>query len=552
MNICQVVPKVTGTYADTLHAIGLASLLEEIGYKGAMIKDGGAQFTVSATGDLTSDNWPQITPGYRYVWEKSKEKEPPPALDCLDYEEGRQQRAAWIEHRKRNLPENSGVEPPPAPSPEIFPAIILNSMRKGWNSDRNLAKWIASNPDATRAWVSENIAGGRGADSVPDITSTQILNPIAGKGRHSPKTELRAPNSPPDVLINGFAEWMKMRGFWRATLPYRSDEDFKFFVIEPADASLDGIVKLRRDLQTLNLWGGVRLDINAVLKCTRLLIDNSEIVQNAPDPYFYIGQLTPRSVITGLRQAYFKSLGTAPALMNDALLPLPDWFAINSADDADLYRRIIEEAIGTDDGKGGCLSCLDEIKSDEGRTLQQFRTWLLTGDVFELLEFHGQFAAHLLCRAAARKWAPAFSTQLLTALLTKSFQREYPMKEIVEDDGFKSIARAVRNCTIVAAVQPEPRRWQPYFGLAQQWKQTIKDGDSAFAAEVSDFIQKQNWESVYKLKGKRHVVSAADLDSFVKLVDAHGAELVGSLLLAYGYAWAPKAEETKQEDTDLS
>ena len=79
--------------------------------------------------------------------------------------------------------------------------------------------------------------------------------------------------------MDSFSEWMKMRGLWRAALLYRSDDDFKFFVIEPADNAVDEIERLRSALQAETLWCGVQLDIYAALQCTRILILQSDAVQ---------------------------------------------------------------------------------------------------------------------------------------------------------------------------------------------------------------------------------------------------------------------------------
>jgi len=167
---------------------------------------------------------------------------------------------------------------------------------------------------------------------------------------------------------------MKLRGLWNAMLLYRSDEDFKFFVIEPAEIPADQIGEVRAELEKLNLWGGVRLDIQAALHCARLLILRSDAMQGASGLIQLLGR-RPRTVIAGLRQAYFKSLGTAAALMNDAFLPLPGWFVIKGSADASAYLSMIEEVIGT----GGSLKSLQEKNSDDGLVLQQYREWLLTG-----------------------------------------------------------------------------------------------------------------------------------------------------------------------------
>ena len=74
------VAKRTGTYADTLEAIGTASLLEELHYANVVVRDGGGEFTVTGHNGPAPDSWPPVTPGFPYVWKsevtnaKTKEK----------------------------------------------------------------------------------------------------------------------------------------------------------------------------------------------------------------------------------------------------------------------------------------------------------------------------------------------------------------------------------------------------------------------------------------------------------------------------------------------
>lgn len=376
---------------------------------------------------------------------------------------------------------------------------------------------------------------------LPNISNTQMLNPISGKGVHAGKTKIRSAASIPGQLIDPFSEWMKLRGLWSAMLLYRNDDDFKFFVIEPADVAPDEVAAIREELEHLNLWGGVRLDIQAAFRCAGILIMRSDAVQGSTGSIRLLRK-RPRAVISGLRQAFFKSLGTAAALMNDAFLPLPDWFVIEDREDAATYLDIIEEAIG----KGGCLNSLQEKNSDDGRILQQYREWLLTGELPDLLEFHHQFAVHLMQRLGRKDWARPFSTENLSKLLVKAYGKDYPMTEIIEDDGFQSVARAVRNATVYALSVPNMKR-EVRFGLAQKWKQEIKTGDQEFAAAVAEFVQEYNWETANKLGGKGHSVSTEELDSLVRLIQEKHAALVGALLLAYGFARAPKVETGQPE-----
>jgi hypothetical protein len=543
VNFC--IDKKTGTYAETLEAIGLAGALREVGFTGVTITDDGARFRIHSPIDLPPERWDTcVTAGFPYIWKRSKEAQKPELPRVIDYEAGKVNRDAARKAGKKSKGklQAQDVEGLPEVEPEIDNAAMLESMRKGWDSDRYLAKWVAAHPQDAANWIRFRVGrGGALPAEPPKMSNTQILNPISGKGVSAGKTEMRSAGSIPDSLIDPFSEWMKLRGLWDAMLLCRSDDDFKFFVIEPADISADGIGYIRAELAKLGLWRGVRLDISAALECAKLLILHSDVAQDA-SPWCRVRGRTPRAVIAGLRQAYFKSLGTAAALMNDALLPLPDWFAIRDKDDVDAYLGIIEEAIG----KGGCLKSLQDKNSDDGHLLQQYREWLLTGQLSDLLDFHHSFALHLVQRLSRHDWARPFGTENLYRLLTRTYEEEFHVTEIIEDHGFQSVARALRNATIYALTLPNSRR-EVRFGIAQKWKQKMKAGDEELATVIAEFVQDYNWETAHKLKGKGHAVTTEELGSLLRLLRGR-AELVGSLLLAYGYARAPKVETALAEE----
>src|SRR5207245_5758584 len=75
------VPKKTGTYPDTLQAIGL-DVLYELSGEFPEIIDKGCGFTVSAR-KWDPQSWSAPAPGYPYVWDSKKEAKPPsgPFLD---------------------------------------------------------------------------------------------------------------------------------------------------------------------------------------------------------------------------------------------------------------------------------------------------------------------------------------------------------------------------------------------------------------------------------------------------------------------------------------
>jgi len=535
------VQKETGTYADTLKAVGLADLLREATGQDVRIRNMGSYFEIEGADSPPVESWHTITPGYPYILD-AKDKDIPQGK-VLDYEREKEKAKILREFRQatgkkgervKAALKEQGLDAPQQPDKEYQMALFLAMMRKGWSSDKQLYRWIMDNQDSAKAQAAKllgldiDVATG----DFPAISNSQVFNPIAGKGVHRPKPDSTSPGAINKAMIESDDEWLKIRGAYKAMLPYRAGDDFKVFVIEPGDISIDEIGRLRSEMLALSLYGSLRLDIDASLRLLQVLIMNSNAFGQGINLFGH----WPARVVAGLHQAYFQSLGNAAALMNYAFMPVPSWFAVTDQESANAYLEIIKEHAGDKnrDGQAGCLRALKEDHSGDVPVLQSYREWLLTGSLNTLLEFLSLFALKVMERRGRNEWIREFSVEGLNELLGRGYTF---VLDIIMDDGFKSIARAIRNATIYAL---SLKRREVHFGLAQEWKQKIKGGTKEFVPALANFVQRYNWESE---KIGAHVVKKDDLDAVIGLIEEHGAELVGMLLLAYGYARAPKTEQ---------
>lgn len=554
--------KRTMTYADTLEAVGLADLIAELTGSLVRLKDQGELLSLEFDKLPEPENWLPPEPGYPFIYLKTDGAVPIGWV--LDYEKEREKavqlqnfRRATGKKRKEITQafQEQGLQEPPSPSPEYRIATFLASMRKGWASDKQLYLWLKNNPEKTRKWVAGKLTGSAPSTikGMPKISNSQVFNPISGKGVHRPKPDSTSPASISGEVIDPFAEWMKFRGAFQVMLPFGGGVNYKVLVAEPADISLDGLVSLADMMRKQNLWGiGIRLDIEALLRLTELLIMHSDVMGKS----IILRQRRPSEILRGLHQAYFQKMGPAHALMNYSFTSLPSWFAINNRDDANAYLEIIQDFIGIKevDGVTGCLRSLSEDRSGDIPVLQQFRKWLMTGELKDLLEFCYRFALHQVERLGRKEWVKALSTDTLSVL----FERGYNMKEIINSEGFQSVARAIRNATIYALYfqRQGQRSHEVHFGLAQKWKQKIKGGNAEFISALCEFVQQYNWESENLDKvaagsgsnvKRHHKVRVSELDEIISFINDKGAELIGMLLLAYGYARTPKQDALEQE-----
>jgi hypothetical protein len=562
-----VVPKVTLTYADTLEAIGLAHLLGEITGARYRLLDLEESYAIEGPDLPAASSWPAIEPGYPFIYlPKDGTKPAGWILDYLSEREKDQRRREFFKaagkkrgQLLRTLREQ-GQNEPVSPVPEYKMALFLASMRRGWSSDKKLYRWLQTNRQRAMEWIAANlgIAASSQVDA-PVLTNSQVFNPVSGKGVHRAKPDSTAPTSISGEVIDPFKEWLKYRGAYQAMLPYRTPGgDFKVFVIAPADIATDRLAQIYHEMRRLNLWEPIRLDIEAPLRLAEYLIRRSDVVGGG----IRLAGRRPPDVIRGLHQAFFKSLGTSPALMNYSFMVLPSWFRIIDQEAAKNFVQLIHSFIGYKaiDGVTGCLRSLDESHSDDVLILQQFRQWLASGELRDYLEFSCRFSLHVIKRMSEDEWVKTISTHNLDILMI----RGYDMQGIIEVQGFKNVAKAIRNATIyaLAAQRQDRRKREVHFGLAQKWKQKIKGGNAAFITALSDFVQQYNWQSEdldKKQEGnasagrwKHHKVNAADLDEVIGLVEQKGAELIGMMLLAYGYARVPKTDPAEPDKENIT
>ncbi len=217
---------------------------------------------------------------------------------------------------------------------------------------------------------------------------------------------------------------MKYRGMFKFLLPYRSGDDFKFYVIIPKEISFNALMAIHKDLFNKNLWGGIKLDIQATLDLARILIMHSEEYDKEKGSFKMLKR-RPNQIIEGLSQAYFKSLGTAAALMNYSFLGLPGWFTIENNETAHEFIEIINE-------HEKCISALQDDISSDIPLLQEYRSPLSSGDYRYFLEFLSLYGTYVIQRRERNKWAMQFTIQNLRRI----FMVKKDYSERISNEGF--------------------------------------------------------------------------------------------------------------------
>jgi hypothetical protein len=115
---------------------------------------------------------------------------------------------------------------------------------------------------------------------------------------------------------------------------------------------------------------------------------------------------------------------------------------------------------------------------------------------------------------------------------------------ILEDEGFLSIAQAIRRSTVSLAYKDKKeRRYNLRYGLGQELMRKSQYADE-FLQELTEFIHAYNDETMRmheRTEGKdkttwRKLVTTQDIEHIVKLIDQYGSKTICNLLVACGYA----------------
>lgn len=590
----------SGTMADTLKAIGLAEVLSVIIERlnevlgthhdpnRVVIRDCGAYYQFELPVAIEASDLARITPfttGYGQPFYKGGVEAPTMTRPTYPYELHKQARNDYFKQRAKLKPadqkrfdqradEFSEVIVPNSDLPlyisinHFKAADAYNGLLEQWDAgdiegfQHNLKMLIATfaqHPNdlaaAEKLWGSAANAG----KATP--TLLQVVNPTTGKGGNAPKaTGLSVGN------LSGFwlGEYLKFVGYFTVAVPIlvKGSKDRKTYVLHPATVDL-GVLRdlMQRFRDGFRANTSIKIDILAALRFARIFVQYREQLlsdQTQADPLKALLRRAPRvtDISTGFDLSFYKDMGAAYATMNQATINLPNWLrAAETVADAHQDGALLDEhmtvirSIQTSKG--------DE-SSDEVELLRRYRDFLSGHDTERFFEFAAHFGDYYLARRhRGGQWVGQFTTEGMENLMAQGKDNE-KLHPIIADEGFKAIAKAIRQATVLAQYHAAREQGSyPFdvrYGLGQDLLRASAYPNE-FIAALSTFLQSYNAENariaerVAKKslpdlpRNRRFSVRTNHIDAIVNLVDGHGSEVVCKLLVAYGYARDPKVQQ---------
>jgi hypothetical protein len=584
------VSKRTGTFADVLAAYGLAAVLDQVlaqakgqfTQRRVWLRDAGPYYAVELSEPLQAE-WVEGCcffrgPAFFLITGRTKPGDIPPDTDTRDVDETWDSVRAFNALRGQLLDEGlrgtdlenqlKDSEPP-----HDWPVVALLGdyrMQAQGTYNQAAAQWaltrehfalslqtllkMCATPDADLVAIAQEWGKQvKGGGIKRDLTASQLFNPHQGKGQNHPKANtLKMDNIKDSFWLE---EYLKAAGLWLCAAPRTvvGDNDRKTYVLAPLNLTLSAHKRVFRDFAG-RIWNerrgdttAIKMDIVAALLYTDVLLEHSEAAQQDDPDLDVLGfeDHGPEDVVAGFHVAQYKLLSrNAYTMTNLTFLGLPAWTG-QARNRAEVYRmkEVIEEHLDVIRG-------LDEGRSDGYNLLLRYRDFVSGGKWDSFFDFAVGYSHYLMrdLLDAARQnryaRARAFTVRNLEELMMRTNK---PLSPILQSEGFKNVARAIRLSTIT--LQYLGRKQSPYdvrYGLAQELQRKAVD-DQEFAKALGAFVQSFNAENARIAERdtgawRRKDVTTADLDQVVHLVDDYGAETVCHLLVAYGYAREPKEE----------
>lgn len=383
-----------------------------------------------------------------------------------------------------------------------------------------------------------------------DATASQFLNPSQGKGVNSLKAEWREPNN-----IKGFwmLEWLKLVGlrYGGITRQLRGSKDRKTYVLTPRklDWNLHSGVMSKFRMAMAGSASAVQLDIFAALRYTQALLEHMQEAQGQDLEQEFYGHAA-NDFVSGMQTAFYKNLGNSSATMNIATIQLPRWVRVTSPETLAQLRGALDEHLSI-------IRPLDESRGEQFELLCRYRDFVSGNDLRRFFDFTNAYSGFIISQRERRKPVRQFTIENLEVLLMNSDDRERTYSTILNDEGFRKIAYAIRHST----VEPQRRKAKGErppveirYGLGQQLTRKAAYPQE-FLAEVMEFLQLYNAENAQVRENKRNPfrknVSTTDIEGLTALVDRFGSKVVCNMLVAFGYASDFKAKdaEVNQEPT---
>jgi|GEM_PF-302614 len=542
------IDKMSDTSADTLLAVGFASLISEVlrkagkSSKALMIEDAGPYYLVRLPTSISDSDLQRLKPFSLLnplVTEKQSKRQlekQGTALDGFDYET--QQEISRVYYAKLKTLD-AVLRTPEArlnrskylmlaeleePDPQLAHYRTIYQMKIASSFNELAQRWmdlgelqrvhiylllkLFSSPDNDMVAVLSMWQKLATEHSLKDnAKALQIVNPTTGKGANRTKSSTLAEGNQDSFWL---LELLKFVGFMDAAAPYvvkgskvQRSKDRKTYVLQPKVIELSTLRSIMQKFRAV-CWSStvVKLDIMAALRFAQTFIKQREqALKGEVDQDEFSNEEELYSIAHGFEVAFYKNMGSAYATMNVASINFPEWLSrpTTTLHEAEQALQLIAEH----------LQIIQQIRNSKGEEgseeyelLRFYRDFLSGRDMRPFWEFTTAYSAYLISQRESEKnpklHIRSFTINGLENLVQmNSTHKDGKLTDITSDPGFKRVAYAIRQSTITAQyrrAQLKDRTYEVRYGLGQELMREASYRDK-FMIALSKFLYEYEAET---------------------------------------------------------
>ncbi|MGB3264027.1 MAG: hypothetical protein WBA89_08705 [Microcoleus sp.] len=572
-----------GTYADTFLMLGLANLAEyalsRTKQKTQMqLVDEGTRYCIQFKKPVNLQTFSELSYADAFppvCGAKTDRTQIPADTTIFDTVKNTEIRKLYRDYlfQQRGQPKFTEESPKP-PDPRTQNGTILVSMRheknhndlwlQGRNFSTNYGKFIVAlfqgfSLDSTSQTqqVAALFKEATKEKLFETANAVKIYLPTAVQGVNRIKADS---NKTDPQKTDWLSLWLIAGGLFNFALCDRikisdSAYDWRAVVLEPSNIQLQKYREILNELRVFNPPGGghgiARFDAELVLRfCQTLLNNHPAQAEGQVEDELEIWESVDR-FIGGFSGTHFGSKGQVYGVKDIFTLGLPGWICPQNQDEVVDYQSVLKEH----------LSVILSLSSEEGNSelLAAYRDFIAGNNLRNFFPFQVGYADFAVKRLADPK---SKSPRLFSVTGLNTMTKKTPdFLTITRDASFLRIAKAINQATVYAGkIQTKDGAkeldWQRQYGLAQLLS-SQSGSKKDFVCAIADFLAKYEAENLrllegYLKQGKRLLrvqPKKEDLDRLMELLDEFDTVLVANLLIAYGYAKWPKAQDDLPDDS---
>ncbi|HML22999.1 MAG TPA: hypothetical protein PKD09_15205 [Aggregatilinea sp.] len=373
-----------------------------------------------------------------------------------------------------------------------------------------------------------------------DVSALSIVSPTTAQGSYTVSGARGVNTGTPDIFWLDI--YLAFVGYMTAAMPFNADGDALLYYPIPRDIAFTAFEHtmqsyrnsdaIRHLYDYSNFMPRAKIDALSQIAFYDNMIkhyrDNMPIENAKP------WDVPDINAISGLVGYYYKNISTQVPF-DETTFALPAWLPLK-ADAAAL-----DEARSVLDGHRDLIEDIRGDYAEELEILSSYRRFVTLGNAQDWIAFAIDYSQHRFNKMVDSPWMAHVSVELLEKTLMNNPQaKDY--RPILENTGFRSVATAIRSCTVQLRYFKDVKNQQIAFkvrhGLGDDLLRRAHDPDH-FIEDLGSFVHDYMRESsnVQALTGEeRAFITEGDLYDVIALVSEYGSRVVASLLVASGYA----------------